>query len=141
MKSETYKEWYYQAKKYHICPSCAGKVAEGKVYCPTCLDNQAVCQMKKRAKMTPEERQAMSRKNADRLKMKYHEAREKGLCVTCHKNAPVPGKYSCRSSGEISCFSLSTLFTRFSNPEYICSHISFIIYVYSPFLFLLSLLS
>lgn len=97
MTHEEWVKWYGTAKELHICPACGKeKAAPGKIHCPNCLDAQAVSQMKKRAKMSPEEWQEMSRKNGERLKAKYYEAKKNGLCVTCYKNTPVPGKYSCQ---------------------------------------------
>lgn len=99
MKVKNYEEWteyYAKVKSKHICPCGHAYAAPGKVYCVDCLEMMAVSQYTKRAKMTPEERKEMSRKNGERLKRKYYEAKEKGLCYRCYKEKPIEGKGLCQ---------------------------------------------
>lgn len=80
------RERYYEYKKMGICPGCgSNKPVKGKVYCLNCSDAQAVCNMIRRARMTPEEKKEEYLKRRPRKIEIYNMRKEAGLCVHCGK--------------------------------------------------------
>lgn len=94
--SRTLYEYY---KSHGICPECGqNKAVEGHVYCVTCAEAQAVCNMIRRARMTPEEKAEEYQKRQPRRKMLYQKRKAQGLCVSCGR--PTEGKTRCRRCAE-----------------------------------------
>lgn len=93
-------ERYMYYKAHGICPECGqNKAVSGHVYCVSCAEAQAVCNMVRRARMTPEERALEHQKTRPRRLMLYQERKEAGLCVSCGKPSR-PGKTRCMMCAE-----------------------------------------
>ena len=87
---------YEYYKKIGICPHCRQyKPAEGKVYCPNCLDEQATLQMIRRAKISEEEKQADRAKQRENAKIRYKERKAQGICVECGKRRARKNRTKC----------------------------------------------
>lgn len=95
-RHEYYKERYHYYKDHGICPSCGCEPsAPGKVFCLNCLDNQAVCQMNHRAKLSQEEYRKIRDAENEQQRLKYKECKEKRICTRCHKRKAREGKATC----------------------------------------------
>lgn len=89
---------YY--KSIGICPHCRQmKPAEGKVYCPNCLDEQALMQMKLRATLSAEQRADIYKRQNDHNRERYARLKAEGICPKCGKRKAKQGRVMCAYCG------------------------------------------
>lgn len=90
---------YY--KMIGICPHCRQmKPATGKVYCPNCLDEQALLQMELRANQSPEKKAEILKKQNESNKERYKRLKAEGICPCCGKRKARPIRVYCAYCAE-----------------------------------------
>lgn len=95
-QKEEERELYAKFKARGICPKCGKEeAAYGRVHCPNCLDEMAVCQMIRRANLTEEQKKQEKAKALKWAKVRYRRLREQGICVRCGKRKAQVGKAKC----------------------------------------------
>lgn len=89
---------YY--KMIGICPHCRQmKPATGKVYCPNCLDEQALLQMELRANLSDDKKADILKKQNESNKKRYARLKAEGICPNCGKRKARIGMVFCAYCG------------------------------------------
>ena len=87
---------YEYYKSIGLCPHCRQmKPAEGKVYCPNCLDEQALMQMELRATLSAEQRADIRKRQTEYDRERYARLKAEGICPKCGKRKARHGRVMC----------------------------------------------
>lgn len=91
---------YEYYKKIGICPGCKEmKPATGRVYCPNCIDQQALLHMIRRDHMSEDEHEESKKKMRENNKSRYERLKAEGICPQCGKRKARPGMVFCAYCG------------------------------------------